>query len=335
MKVVTFGEVMLRFNPEGYMRILQTNKFEATLAGSEANVSVSLANYGMDTSFVTKLPTHEMGNFVVNEMRRTGVDMSDTVRGGARVGLFFLEKGASQRASKVIYDRAGSAIATASADEFDWEKILKDATWFHFTGITVALSDSMIEACLQACKKAKEKGITVSCDINYRSQLWSREKAGAVMAKLMPYVDLCINADIFGISVEHFKEGNKFNVEGYVSAAKELVHRFGFKKVAVTLRNSITADRNILGGIIYDSASDTFAVSKEYDVHIVDRVGGGDAFSGGLIYALSNGYSDKEAIEFSVAASTLKHSMEHDFNNATVDEVKSLVSGDSTGRIKR
>lgn len=335
MKVVTFGEVMIRFNPERSLRILQTNKFEATLAGSEANVSVSLANYGLETSFVTKLPTHEMGDFVINEMRKYGVDMSDTVRGGNRVGIFYLEKGASQRASKVIYDRAGSAIALADSEEFDWDKILDGASWFHFTGITVALGDEMYKACLEACKKAKEKGITVSCDINYRSQLWTKEKAGQVMATLMPYVDVCINADIFGINVEHFNSNGGFNVEGYVESARELVRHFGFKKVAITLRNSISADDNILGGILYDAASDGADVSKEYSVHIIDRVGGGDAFSGGLIYALSNGYSNKDTVEFAVAASTLKHSVVHDFSTATVAEVKALVGGDASGRIKR
>ena len=335
MKVVTFGEVMIRFNPERSLRILQTNKFEATLAGSEANVSVSLANYGVDTSFVTKLPTHEMGDFVINEMRKYGVDMSDTVRGGSRVGIFYLEKGASQRASKVIYDRAGSAIATAASEEFDWDKILDGASWFHFTGITVALGESMYNACLSACKKAKEKGITVSCDINYRSQLWSMEKAGEVMASLMPYVDVCINADIFGISVKHFNDDGSFNTEGYIESARELTRRFGFKKVAITLRNNISADDNILGGLLYDAESDTADISKEYAVHIVDRVGGGDAFSGGLIYALGSGYSNKDAVEFAVAADCLKHSVNHDFSMATVGEVRALMGGDASGRIKR
>ena len=249
-KVVTFGEVMLRFNPEGFLRIVQAEKFEANLAGGEANVAVSVANYGVDAAFVTKVPTHEIGDFVIREMRRNGVDTSSILRGGSRLGIFYLEKGASQRPSKVIYDRANSAIAEAAPEEFNWKEILKDATWFHFTGITPALSENMAKACLDAVTCAKEMGIFVSCDLNYRSKLWSKEDASRVMTGLMPYVDLCIAneqdaSDVFGISAAHTDiDSGNLDYDAYIDVARELTKRFNFKKVAITLRGSISASRN-------------------------------------------------------------------------------------------
>jgi 2-dehydro-3-deoxygluconokinase len=249
-KIVTFGEIMLRLAPEGYYRFVQANSFGATFGGGEANVAVSLANFGTDAAFVTKLPKHEIGQAAVNSLRRFGVDTSKIVRGGDRVGIYFLEKGASQRPSKVIYDRANSAIAAAVPADFDWKKILDGVNWFHFTGITPALSDNAAAITLDAVKAAKEKGVTVSCDLNYRKNLWSKEKAGEVMGRLMPYVDICIAneedaADVFNIHAKNTDvTTGSINREGYKEVAKALIDRFGFKKVAVTLRESINANDN-------------------------------------------------------------------------------------------
>lgn len=332
-KIVTFGEVMLRFNPEGYMRIQQVQKFEATLAGSESNVAVTLANFGATVSYVTKVPAHDVGTIVVNEMQRFGVDASRIIRGGKRLGIFYLEKGASQRPSKVIYDRAGSSFAESKNEEYDWNNIFEGAGWFHFSGITPALSDELADACFFACKKAKEQGITVSCDLNYRSQLWSKEKAGEVMSRIMPYVDICINPDVFGIDFDY---SNGMPTEAdYQSVAKAHADRFGFKKVAFTIRESFSADRNIYSAMVYDRETQKSYFSRKYDIHIVDRVGGGDSFVGGLIYSLVNDNDNQKAIEFAVAASCLKHSVEHDFAMSSLDEVFALMNGDATGRIKR
>ncbi len=338
-KVITFGEIMLRLAPEGYYRFVQAEKYGATYGGGEANVSVSLANFGLDTAFVTKLPKHEIGQAGVNSLRRFGVDTSYIVRGGDRVGIYYLEKGASQRPSKVIYDRAGSAIATAKKEDFDWNKIFEDAEWFHFTGITPALGDEIAEICLEACKAAKAKGITVSCDLNYRNKLWSKEKAGEVMAKLCEYVDVCIANeedanDVFGIKAKDTDvTTGKVNHEGYKDVAKQLADRFGFKKVAITLRGSISANDNNWAAMLYDGSDYYF--SKNYLIHIVDRVGGGDSFGAGLIYSCINNFASQETIEFAVAASCLKHSIEGDFNMVTVDEVKKLAGGDGSGRVQR
>lgn len=338
-KVITFGEIMLRLAPEGYYRFVQAEKYGATYGGGEANVSVSLANFGLDTAFVTKLPKHEIGQAGVNSLRRFGVDTSYIVRGGDRVGIYYLEKGASQRPSKVIYDRAGSSIATAKKEDFDWNKIFEDAEWFHFTGITPALGDEIAEICLEACKAAKAKGITVSCDLNYRNKLWSKEKAGKVMAKLCEYVDVCIANeedanDVFGIKAKDTDvTTGKVNHEGYKDVAKQLADRFGFKKVAITLRGSISANDNNWAAMLYDGSDYYF--SKNYLIHIVDRVGGGDSFGAGLIYSCINNFAPQETIEFAVAASCLKHSIEGDFNMVTVDEVKKLAGGDGSGRVQR
>ena len=340
-EIVTFGEIMMRLNPSSYLRFVQADSFEANLAGGEANVAVSLANYGKDVSFVTKVPSHEIGEIVVREMRRNGVDTSSILRGGKRLGVFYLEKGASQRASKVIYDRENSSIAEAEPSEFDWEKILEDAKWFHFTGITPALSDNMAKACENACAVAKKLGVTVSCDLNYRSKLWTKEKANAVMSKLMPYVDVCIAneqdaSDVFGISAKHTDiEGGQLDYDAYIDVARQLKDRFNFKKVAFTLRGSISASRNTWAGMIYDSKSDKAEFSKQYDIAIVDRVGGGDSFGGGLIYALESNKDDTYSIEFAVAASCLKHTIEHDFNLVNISEVETLMNGNGSGRVQR
>lgn len=338
-KVVTFGEIMLRLAPEGYYRFVQAKSFGATYGGGEANVAVSLANFGVDTAFVTKLPKHEIGQCAVNKLREFGVNTSMIVRGGSRVGIYFLEKGASQRPSKVIYDRAGSSIAQATDADFDWNAVFEGATWFHFTGITPALGDNMAEICLSACKAAKAKGLTVSCDLNYRKNLWSKDKAGQVMAGLMQYVDVCIAneedaADVFGIHAENTDvTTGKVSHDGYKQVAKKLAERFGFQEVAITLRESISANDNYWAAMLYDGASYYF--SKKYPVHIVDRVGGGDSFGGGLIYASLEGMQLQEAIEFAVAASCLKHAVEGDLNHVSVDEVKKLAGGDASGRVQR
>lgn len=338
-KVICFGEIMLRLNPEGYLRFLQSNKFEASYAGGEANVAVSLANYGLDVSFVTKLPDNDVAQSSINEMRKYGVSTDSVVIGGKRMGIYFVEKGASQRASKVIYDREYSSISLAAVSDFDWEAIFEGVTWFHFTGITPALGGMLPKILLEACKAAKKKGITISCDLNYRNKLWCREKAKETMTKLMPYVDVCISneedaADIFGIKAEGTDIHNgKLDYNSYIDVAQQLKHMFDFKYVAITLRGSISASDNKWAGMLYDGEKACF--STEYMIRIVDRVGGGDSFGGGLIYALINGFATQEAVDFATAAACLKHTIEHDFNLMSIEEVMSLVKGNQSGRVQR
>jgi 2-dehydro-3-deoxygluconokinase len=330
---------MLRLAPEGYCRFVQASSYGAAYGGGEANVAVSLAGFGVDAAFVTKLPKHEIGQGAVNKLREFGVDTSLIVRGGSRVGIYFLEKGASQRPSKVIYDRAHSAIADAAAGNFDWDRIFLGVSWFHFTGITPALSDSAAAICLEACKAARLEGITVSCDINYRANLWSREKAGEVMSRLMEYVDVCIvneedAADVFGICAS----GTDVNTGiidrgGYREVAGSLIKRFSFRQVAITLRESISASDNNWAAMLCTGGDYYF--SKKYPVRIVDRVGGGDSFSAGIIYADLHGMTPQEGLEFAVAASCLKHTIEGDFNMVSVDEVEKLAAGNASGRVLR
>jgi 2-dehydro-3-deoxygluconokinase len=336
---------MLRLAPEGYYRFLQASSFAALYGGGEANVAISLANFGVDSVFVTKLPKHEIGQAAVNTLRQFGVDTSKIIRGGNRVGIYFLEKGASQRPSKVIYDRAGSAIAAAAVPDFNWDAIFgaspegKPASWFHFTGITPALGDNVAEITLEAVKKAKALGLTVSCDLNYRKNLWTKEKAGEVMSRLVPHVDVCIAneedaADVFGIKARDSDIGSgALNHEGYKEVAKTLADRFGFKKTAITLRESISASDNNWAAMLYDGKD--FYFSKKYPVRIVDRVGGGDSFGAGLIYGSLQNWPAGETLEFAVAASCLKHSIEGDYNLVSVDEVKKLAGGDASGRVQR
>ena len=329
-RVITFGEIMLRLAPEGYYRFVQADTFGATYGGGEANVAVSLANYGFDAAFVTKLPKHEIGQAAINSLRKYGVDTTEIARGGDRVGIYFLEKGASQRPSKVIYDRAGSSIATAKSSDFDWKHIFDGADWFHFTGITPALNDEVA---------AKDAGLTISCDLNYRNKLWSKEKAGQVMGEICKYVDVCIAneedaADVFGIKAANTDvTAGTVNHEGYKDVAKQLADRFGFSKVAITLRESLSANDNNWSAMLYDG--NDYFFSKKYKMHIVDRVGGGDSFGGGLICACLNGYDAQATIEFAVAASCLKHSIEGDFNMVSMDEVSKLAGGDGSGRVQR
>lgn len=338
-KVITFGELMLRLAPENYLRFVQSEKFEATFGGAEANVAISLANYGVDCAFVSKLPEHEIGQMAVNSLRKFGIDTSKIIRGGDRVGIYYCEKGASQRPSKVIYDRANSSIANAKTSDFSWSSIFKGVTWFHFTGITPALSDNMAKITLKAVKEAKKRGITVSCDLNFRKKLWSKEKAGEVMGEICKYVDYCIAneedaKDVFGIEADNTDiNSGKLDREGYISVAKKLTDRFNFKGVAITLRESISANDNNWSAMLYTDKKAVF--SKKYAMHIVDRVGGGDSFGAGLIYSLLNNYDSQKAIEFAVAASCLKHSIEGDYNMVSIKEVETLANGNASGRVQR
>lgn len=338
-KIITFGEIMLRLAPQGHERFVQAETFGATYGGGEANVAISLANFGLNAKFITKLPAHEIGQAAVNALRRYGVDTSGIVRGGKRIGIYYLEKGASQRASKVIYDRADSAIANALPSDFDWDAIFADAEWFHFTGITPALGENVANICKDACQAAKRKGLTVSCDLNYRKKLWTRDEAGRVMSGLMEYVDVCIAneddaADVFDIqATDSDVTSGKLDHAGYQDVAKQLSQRFGFRAVAITLRSSISADDNGWAGMLFTNGE--YYYSDSYKVHIVDRVGGGDSFGAGLIYGMINGYAPADALAFAVSASCLKHSIEGDFNQVSVNEVQKLAKGDASGRVQR
>lgn len=339
MKIITFGEVMLRLAPAGYGRIVQTDSFNVTLAGAEANVAVDLANMGMDTVYVTKLPENEVGQLVVNGIRKYGVDTSMIVRGGERTGTFYLEKGASQRGSKVIYDRKYSAIAMADGSEFDWERIFSGADWFHLSGITPALGENVAQICIDACKEAKKQGVKISCDLNYRKNLWDRDTCNRVMKEICKYVDVCIANeedayDVFGVSADDSDiEGGVLSAVGYKKVADRLMDMFPFEKVAITLRESISASVNNWSAVLCDK--DAMYSSRKYTINIVDRVGGGDSFAAGLIYSLTNGYDNQKAIEFATAASCLKHTIEGDFNLISVKEAEDLMNGSGNGRVKR
>ena len=330
---------MLKFSPRNYQRFLQATVMNVEYAGAEANVAVSLANYGVHSVFVSKLPDNDLGNAAMNSLRHFGVDVSCIVKGGERIGIYFAERGASQRPSKVIYDRKGSAVAGAGSKDFDWEEIFKGADWFHFTGITPALSDSLAGITLEACKAAKAKGLTVSCDLNYRNKLWCREKAQKVMTELCQYVDVCIAneedaADVFGIKAENSDVlTGDINHSSYVKVAFKLQDMFGFQKVAITLRESVSANDNNWSAILYDG--ENVYVSRKYAIHIVDRIGGGDSFGAGLIYGLYNYKEPQQALEFAVAASCLKQTIEGDFNIINKSDVESLVNGNGSGRIQR
>lgn len=330
---------MLRLVPEGYYRFVQADRFEVTYGGAEANVAVSLSNFGIDTAFVTKLPAHQMGDAAVNAIRRYGVDTRYIVRGGERLGIYYLEKGASQRSSLVIYDRAHSSMQEAVMEDFDWEAAFQGAEWFHFTGITPALGENVAAICLSACKEAKKRNIKVSCDLNYRKKLWTKEQAEKTMKTLMEYVDVLIAneedaADVFGIEADSSDiTAGIIDKKGYETVAARLLERFRLDQVAITMRTSISASDNKWSGLLYDGTA--YYQSREYNMHIVDRVGGGDSFGAGLIYSLLQGYDGQSSIEFAVAASCLKHSIEGDFNQVSVEEVHKLAMGDASGRVNR
>lgn len=338
-RVVTFGEVMMKLSPVGYGRFLQSRQFNVEYSGAEANVAVSLSNFGISSGFVSVVPDNELGDAAINALRQFGVDTSSVVRKGERIGIYFAEKGASQRPSKVIYDRGHSAISCAQESDFDWNAIFDDASWFHFTGITPALSDSLATICLSACKAAKAKNLTISCDLNYRSKLWSKEKAGEIMAQLCEYVDVCIAneadaRDVFGIIAPKTDvERGLIDAASYTDVAKQLTEKFHFKTVCVTLRESISASDNQWSAILFEGGNTYY--SRKYPIHIVDRIGGGDSFAAGLVYARLKGYDAQNALDFAVAASCLKQTIEGDFNLVKVEEVDALLNSNGTGRIQR
>ena len=339
MKVVTFGELMLRLSPKDNLRLFQEKELETTFGGGEANVAVSIANYGMDASFVTKLPDNDISRAAIKELKSLSVDTNNIVFGGDRMGIYYAEKGVGVRPSKVIYDRAHSSISEADPSDFDFEKIFEGADWFHFTGITPALSKSCAEICEIAARKAKEMGLIVSCDLNYRSKLWSKEEAQKTMSKLMKYVDVLIcneqdASDVFGISSSRSDISNGVIAkEDYVLIASELQRKFSLNAVAITLRESLSASDNNWSAMLYKGDNSLF--SKKYSLRIVDRIGGGDSFAGGLIYGMLSGFSDRDALEFAVSASALKHTIEGDYNRVTKDEVLRLMKGDKSGRVQR
>lgn len=343
-KVVTFGEVMLRLATPGYNRFIQSNNLNATFGGGEANVAVSLANYGIPVDFVTRLPQNEIGNWCISDLRKYNVGTQKILRGGDRVGIYFLETGAVARPSRVVYDRANSAVSQVEKGMFDWKEILKDADWFHWTGITPAISQGAADVCLEAIKTANELGVTVSCDLNYRKNLWKYGKTPSeIMPALVEGCDVILGNEedaekVFGIKPEDFEvahTGGNIDAAEFESVCKQLMDKFPrAKKVIITLRGSINANHNTWGGCLY---SDKLYQSKKYDItHIVDRVGGGDSFMGGLIYGLiTYGDDHQKALDFAVAASCLKHTVYGDFNLAAVHEVENLMKGDGSGRVVR
>jgi 2-dehydro-3-deoxygluconokinase len=340
--IVTFGEIMLRLAPPGFQRFIQAQSFDVIYGGGEANVAVSCANYGLQVNYVTRLPKNDIGDACLNYIRQYGVGTDHIVRGGDRLGIYFLESGAVQRGSKVIYDRAGSALATIETGMVNWDAVFADAGWFHWTGITPAISEGAAAACLEGVKAAKKAGVTVSCDLNYRSKLWKWGKEpGEVMEELVSYTDVAIGneedaAKVFGIHAPEV-DVTKGNVEAdaYVYVCNQLKERFpNLQTIAITLRGSLSASHNTWSAILWDDGE--IYTAPTYDItHIVDRVGGGDSFMGGLIYGLLSYDNGQDAINFAVAASALKHSIIGDFNLVSVDEVEKLMGGDASGRVSR
>ncbi len=339
MKIVTMGEILLRLSTPANKRFVRSDSFDVIYGGGEANVAVSCANYGHEAYFVSKLPTHEIGQSAVNALRQFGVHTDYIARGGDRVGIYFLESGASMRPSKVIYDRAHSAIAEATAQDFDFDAIMQGAAWFHWSGITPALSAESAEMTKLACEAAKRHGVTISVDLNFRKKLWSKEQAQAVMRPLMQYVDVCIGNEedaelCLGFKPDANVESGETDAEGYKGIFEQMKQEFGFKYVVSTLRESFSATHNGWKAMIYDGKE--FYTSKRYDIEpIIDRVGGGDSFSGGIIHGLLTKPNQGEALEFAVAASALKHTINGDFNHVSIEEVETLMGGDASGRVQR
>lgn len=338
-KVVTLGEIMLRLSTPGFERFVQSDSFDVTYGGGEANVAVALSNYGLNGYFVSKVPDNAIGQAAINHLRRYGVNTDFVARGGERLGIYFLETGASMRASQVIYDRAGAAIADAAVSEFDFDKLLDGADWFHTTGITPALSDKAAALTEAALKAAKGKGITTSIDLNYRKKLWSKEKAREVMSELCKYVDVCIGNEEDAETTLGFKAKDtditkgELNLEGYKDVIRQMKEQFNFKYIASSLRESYSASDNGWSALVSDGTE--FYHTKKYNVRIVDRVGSGDSFASGLIYGLVTGMSMADAAEFGVAASALKHTIPGDLNHATLSDVQGLMKGDASGRVQR
>ncbi len=338
-KVITMGEIMLRLSTPGYQRIIQSDSFDVCYGGGEANVAVSLANYGHHSYFVTKVPKNPIGEAAIAALRKHNVNCDFVAKGGERLGIYFLETGASMRASNVVYDRAHASISEADSSDFNFDAVFEGADWFHFTGITPAISDQAAALTEEALKVAKRKNITVSVDLNFRKKLWSSEKAQRIMTNLMQYVDVCIGNEEDAEKVLGFKPGKtdvtsgELELAGYQDIFEQMVKKFNFKYVVSSLRESYSASDNGWSACIYDG--DKFYHSKKYNIRIVDRVGGGDAFAGGLICGLLDGKSMEEALEFGVAASALKHTIPGDFNLVSRAEVEALVGGDASGRVQR
>lgn len=338
-KVVGFGDFLLRLNPMGYLKFIQAPQWEANFTGAEANVCVSLANMGVKTEFVTKVPDNEISRCAVAALDKFRVGTDFIARGGERIGIFYVEKGASQRPSRVIYDRKYSSFINSTSEDYDWDAIFEGAGYFHFTGITPALDPNVAALCEEALIKAKEHGLTVSCDLNYRKNLWTCEQAKETMEKLLKYVDVLIANEedaekVLGIyAPDTDVTAGKLNRNGYISVAKQIAEKFDISRVAITLRQSISASDNNWSGLLFTDGQAYF--SKEYAIHLVDRVGGGDSFGAGLIYAIGNEFSPQDCIEYAVAASCLKQTMEWDVNLATVDEIMNLKNGDASGRVQR
>jgi 2-dehydro-3-deoxygluconokinase len=338
-KVVTLGEIMLRLSTPGFERFVQSNSFDVTYGGGEANVAAAICNYGLNGTFVTKVPDNAIGQAAINHLRRYGVDTQFIARGGKRLGIYFLETGAAMRASQVIYDRAGASIADVDISEFDFDKILEGADWFHTTGITPALSDKCAALTEAALKAAKEKGITTSIDLNYRKKLWTKEKAREVMTRLCQYVDVCIGNEEDADTTLGFKSAGtditkgELSLDGYKDVFRQMKDKFGFKYIASTLRESHSASDNGWSALVYDG--NEFYHTRQYEVRIVDRVGSGDSFASGFIYGLVSGMAMKDAAEFGVGASAMKHTIPGDLNHVTVKEVMDLVKGDASGRVQR
>lgn len=340
-KVVTFGEIMLRLSPPGFSRIVQTPSFDVTFGGGEANVAVALSNFGMESYFISKIPRHEVGQACINNIRRFGVKDDYIVRAGDRLGIYYLETGASQRPSKVIYDRANSAVTTLTPDEVDWDAAMQGASWFHWTGITPALGENARACVAAACKAASKAGATVSCDLNYRAKLWTVEQARETMNEMMEHVDVCIaneeDADkCLGVRIGGDIEAAELNEEDYFDAARRMREEYDFKAVAFTLRESFSASRNGWSAILHDGRDcEQPYRSERYEIQLVDRVGGGDSFASGLIYGLLTKDDTRDALQYAVAASCLKQTIPGDFNLMSVDEVEKLAKGSGSGRVER
>ena len=338
-KVVGFGDYILRLNPEGYLKFIQADKFVVNYTGAEANVCTSLAYMGVPTQFVTKLPENAIAECALATLRKFAVGTDYIAKGGDRIGLFYAEKGASQRPSKIVYDRKNSAFTESVPSDYNWKEILKDASNFHFTGITPALGQNLADICLEACKTAKELGVTVSCDLNYRKNLWSRAHAKETMEKLLGYIDVLIAneedaADVLDIHASNTDiVSGKLDRNGYIEVAQKICEKYGVLTVAITLRKSISASDNDWSALLYRNGKAYF--SKEYHIHLVDRVGGGDSFGAGLIYALANGFEEQDIIEYAAAASCLKQTIELDVNLSKPADVLALMGGDGSGRVQR
>lgn len=338
-KVVGFGDYILRLSPEGYLKFIQADKFVTFYTGAEANVCTSLAYMGVPTQFVTRLPENAIAECALSTLRKYNVGTDYIVSGGERIGIFYAEKGASQRPSKIVYDRKGSSFSQSAPSDYNWKEILSGAEIFHFTGITPALGRNLAGICLEACKTAKEMGITVSCDLNYRKNLWSRAEAKETMEKLLEYVDVLIaneedSADVLDIRASNTDIiSGKLDRNGYIEVASKIAEKYNIKTVAITLRESISASDNNWSALLYRDKNAYF--SKKYAIHIVDRVGGGDSFGAGLIYALLNGFDAQQTIEYAAAASCLKQTIELDVNLSKPSDILALAGGDGSGRVQR